>query len=99
MQGVRQVASDSAPTLSCLTSGIPPTEVTWRKDGRSLTINDNTTEMVKSITSYYSSGYSTSLSLYSDIEDIRGSYSCMAGNRHGTRTSQTLTIKGSATRC
>lgn len=94
MQGTQQVASSLAPSLSCSTTGVPPTEVTWQKDSRQMTINDGLTEMVKSITSYYNSSYSTSLYLFDDIGSIRGSYTCTAGSRLGTRSSQTLTIKG-----
>ena len=94
VQGIQQDASSLAPTLSCLTTGIPPTEVTWQKDGWHMTINDSTTEMVKYITTYYNSSYTTSLSLFSDIDSTTGSYTCTAGNRLGTRSSQTLTIKG-----
>ena len=89
-------ALNSAPTLSCTTTGVPPTEVTWQKDGLNMTVHDNTTEMVKSITSRRSSTYSTSLLLYSDIDTVRGNYTCTAGNRLGTRTSQTLVIEGNS---
>ena len=94
MQGLQKTASTIAPTLLCSTSGVPPTEVSWQKNGYSMAMGGNDTEMIKSITNRYSSSYSTSLLLHTDIENIKGSYTCMAGNRYDTRTSQSFNIKG-----
>ena len=94
VQQLRPTASTSAPTLSCLTSSIPPTEVSWQKDGLAMAVNDSKTEMTKYITSRLSSSYSVSLSLYTDIENVTGGYTCTVGNRYSTRTSQTHSIRG-----
>ena len=59
-----------------------------------MTVDSNVTEMTKSLSSRGTSAYSTSLKLFTDIENVIGNYACTAGNRYGTRTSQTLSIKG-----
>ena len=94
VQQLRQTASTSAPTLSCLTSSIPPTEVSWQKDGLAMAVNDSKTEMTKYITSRLSSSYSMSLTLFTNIENVTGGYTCTVGNRYSTRTSQTHSIRG-----
>ena len=94
MQGLQKTTSTIAPTLTCSTSGVPPTEVSWQRNGYSMTLGGNDTDMTKSVTNRYSSSYSTSLLLHTDIENVKGSYTCMAGNRYGTSTSQRFYIAG-----
>ena len=94
MQGLQKTTSTIGPTLLCSTSGVPPTEVSWQKNGYSMTLGGNDTDMIKSVTNRYSSSYSTSLLLHADIENVKGSYTCMAGNRYGNRTSQPFYITG-----
>ena len=88
-----QVSPTAAFTLNCSSSGSPPTNVTWIKDGERLEANETfvaTQYLRDGVTSRYDSLLAVSLPL----SQVVGTYTCSVDNSISTASEETLSIQG-----
>ena len=85
-------------TLSCTSTGGPPTTVEWTKNGQSLNIDDITHSQTQTITDESTSMFVTTIFIHRrrDLSGIIGNYSCRVSNSRGTNQ-RTFEIQGKHT--
>ena len=81
-------------TLVCTSTGGPATNVTWRRDGVVITLND-THQQTKRLVDSGNSTYQTVLTIDPSVRwsDIVGTYNCTAENVRGG-FSETVVVPG-----
>ena len=87
------VSPAAAFTLNCSSSGSPPTNVTWVKDGERLEANGTfaTTQYLRDgVTSRYDSLLAVSL----PPSQVVGTYTCSVENSVSAASEETLSIQG-----
>ena len=80
-------------TLTCISTDSPATNVTWTKDGDTLTVNGTTYSMTQTVTDRSASTYENVLTLPA-TGDISGTYSCQVGNALGDSNTETFEVTG-----
>ena len=80
-------------TLNCTSTGSPATNVTWTKDGGTLTANGTAYSMTQTLTDRSASTYENVLTLPT-TGDISGMYGCQVGNALGDSTTVTFEVTG-----
>jgi len=83
----------AAFTLNCSSSGSPPTNITWTKDGEAVMFN-NTFIGTQYLRNSQSAVYDNMLSIRLPIADIVGTYTCAVDNQISQLTQATLAIEG-----
>lgn len=86
--------SSSLSTLTCTSTGSPPTTVTWTKDEETLITNGTTYSLTQTLVDRVSSTYNNTLTIEASFADILGEYSCKVANSIGTSNVQETEIKG-----
>ena len=85
---------EQSRTLTCTSTGGPATNVTWRRDGIVITLND-THQQTKRVVDSVNGTYQTVLTINSSVgqDDIVGTYTCTVENDRG-ESSQTVVVSG-----
>ena len=85
---------DQSRTLTCTSTGGPATNVTWRRDGVVITLND-THQQTKIVVDPGNGTYQTVLTINSSVgqSDIVGTYNCTVENERG-ESSMTVVVPG-----
>ena len=83
-----------ATTLTCTSTGGPATNVTWRRDGVVITLND-THQQTKRLVDDVNGTYQTVLTIDPSVNqsDIVGTYNCTVANDRG-ESSETVVVPG-----
>ena len=76
------VYNETTRSLTCTSTGGPPTTVTWRRNGAVITINA-TYQQTQVVTDPVTGTYQTVLTIDQSVTDIFGTYSCTVGNTWG----------------
>ena len=85
------VFDGSILTLTCTTSGGPPTTLLWLRDGSPLGIDNLTYRQVQNVLSMEIATYETTLTADA-LSSLVGDVHCIAGNDRGSITSNNITI-------
>ena len=94
MSELTHVASTTNLTLSCESTGAPPTNFTWLKNGMKLGFDKTTTEFTQALVDRNSSTYFTSLTTTAEnLFELTGNYTCLIRNKVG-HDSGNATIEG-----
>ena len=84
---------EDARTLICVSTGSPPTTVSWMKDGVSLYIDRSTYQLAQTVTDRFSSTYSNVLTVSETAPNgIAGTYTCTISNDLGTDSSDVTAV-------
>ena len=86
-------STSSSFSLICMSSGSPPTEVSWAKNGLTLTANE-TYETIQVLKDAQLAVYDNILIVYSKPEEVLGNYTCSIDNSVSTVAEQTIAIEG-----
>ena len=86
--------SSSFTTLTCTSTGSPPTTVTWIKDGVTLPANETIYSFTQTLVDRATSTYNNTLTIDASFVDVIGNYSCRVSNSIGTSSVQETEIKG-----
>ena len=89
--------TDSSHTLSCVSSGSPPTHVIWERDGEKIYFNDSSYDSYHSnqvLLDRVTSTYNNTLTINATIEDVVGEYSCTVVNSIGSSETITRAVRG-----
>ena len=91
---IQRNISSSLSTLTCTSTGSPPTNVTWMKDGETLITNGTTYSLTQTLVDRVNSTYKNTLTIEANVEYVVGEYSCKVANSIGTSNMQETDIKG-----
>ena len=83
---------EQSRTLTCTSTGGPATNVTWRRDGIVIILND-THQQTKSVVDPVEGTYQTVLTINSSVGQIMGIYNCTVKNIRG-ESSKTVFVPG-----
>ena len=83
---------DQSRTLTCTSTGGPATNVTWRRDGVVITLND-TYQQTKRVVNPGNGTYQTVLTIHPSVGQIVGTYNCTVTNDMG-ESSETVVVRG-----
>ena len=83
---------DKSRTLTCTSTGGPATNVTWRRDGVVIALND-TYQQTKSVVDPVNGTYQTVLTIGQSVGQIVGTYNCTVENIRGG-SSETVIVPG-----
>ena len=86
-------SSGTVFTLNCISTGSPPTNLTWTKDGEVIT-SDNNYEVIQVLSNGVTTTYDNILKVHSQLSEIVGTYTCMIDNSVSVPVEQTITIGG-----
>ena len=86
--------SSSFTTLTCTSTGSPPTTVTWTKDGVTLPTDETIYSFTQTLVDRATSTYNNTLTIDASFVDVIGNYSCSVSNSIGTSSVQETEIKG-----
>ena len=86
--------NDQSMTLTCISTGGPPTTVTWMKDGDVITLSA-THQQTKRLVDPVNGTYQTLLTIDPsvDLRNIVGAYNCTVENDRG-ESSETVIVPG-----
>ena len=88
-----QESSVAVFTLNCSSSGSPPTNVTWIKDGEMVAMSGNFTtkqDLRDGVTARYDNILTSSL----QPSEVLGTYICLLDNLVSAPSEETLTLQG-----
>ena len=85
--------SSSFTTLTCTSTGSPPTTVTWTKDGVTLPANEMIYSFTQTLVDRVASTYNNTLTIDASFLDVIGNYSCRVSNSIGTSSVKETEIK------
>ena len=87
---------DQSRTLTCTSTGGPPTNVTWRRNGVVITLN-TTHQQTKRVVDPVAGTYQTVLTIDPSVgwSDIVGTYNCTVENAGG-ESSKIVVVPGEA---
>lgn len=86
--------SDDPLRLNCISTGFPPTEVTFYRDDNVI-VPDDTHQITQYLTDGRTTTYSNVLTVNQDLEDTEGSYDCVVTAISQTQsTIEQQTIQG-----
>ena len=88
----RLVFNATAMTLTCTSTGGPATNVTWMKDGSTLTVDGVTYRQTQMVTDATTATYQNVLTIAQSVTSLYGVYRCTVGNARGT--SSALEVRG-----
>ena len=91
---LEQNVSSSITTLTCTSTGSPPTTVTWTKYGVTLPANETIYSFSQTLVDRATSTYNNTLTINASFVDVIGNYSCSVSNSIGTSNVQETEIKG-----
>ena len=74
-------------TLTCVSTGSPPTTVSWSKDGYKLTVDGTTYRMTQTVEDRTTSTYENVLALSGDDTGV---YKCTVVSALGTSSAETI---------
>ena len=83
----------SSFTLNCATTGSPPTNVTWSKDGNLITSNEMY-QFTKMLTDASTGTYSNLLVVNREPDDVTGTYVCSIENSISPVVQETTAFEG-----
>ena len=83
------VFDSASRTLTCTSTGSPATNVTWTKDGVTLTVDEQ-----QYLVDRRASTYNNSVTINQNPASLIGSYSCFVKNALGTSNVMNFTIHG-----
>ena len=86
--------SSSLSTLTCTSTGSPPTNITWTKDGETLMTDGTMYSLTQTLADRTTSTYNNTLIVEASFVDIIGEYSCNVTNSIGTTSVEDIEIKG-----
>ena len=86
-------SDDVVFTLNCTSTGSPPTNVTWIKDGEVIT-DGNSYEVIQTLRDGVTTTYDNVLKVHLHLSEIIGTYTCMIDNSVSSAVGRTLTIGG-----
>ena len=86
--------SEGHYTLTCTTSGSPPTSVMWTRNGAPVSENGNMYKTTQVLVNRNETIYENLLVMSGSFEDAVGEYSCTVENSLGTSGTVNKTIKG-----
>ena len=89
--------SSSLSTLTCTSTGSPPTNVKWMKDGETLITNGTMYSLTQTLVDRVTSTYNNTLTIEASFIDVVGEYSCKVVNSIGTSNVQSTEIRGRVT--
>lgn len=88
-----QESSTTTFALNCSSFGSPPTNVTWRKDGETLTVND-TFATIQYLRDGVAARFDNILTISLQPSEVIGTYICSIDNLVSVPVEQTLTLQG-----
>ena len=102
VRNIHQTNSNTSTTITCESYNAPPTEVTWLKDGKTLTIDGTNAQVsvgIHNIVYYRYSNtrdteYWVSLTINDDPFKTVGEYQCIISNNFGNSSSVRTIIDG-----
>ncbi len=78
-----------------MTTTAPPTSLTWTKNGRPITIDDNVYRFTQKIMDRTSITYENRLEVFDTPDDFTGMYQCRVSNYNNTLPrSSSVTVRG-----
>ena len=80
-------------TLNCSSSGSPPTNVTWIKDGETVALNETFTT-IQYLRDGTTARYDSILMISLQPSEVIGVYVCSVDNSVSATAEQTLTLQG-----
>ena len=85
-------------TLTCISTGSPPTRVVWMKDGLPLTTDGSSPHysLSQTITNRSSSTYSSVLRVRQSTPGVAGTYICKVSNDLGSASMTVVAVGGSS---
>ena len=86
--------SEGLYTITCTTSGTPPTSVTWTKNGVVISTNDSMYQFTQVLIDRNDTIYENLLIIKGAYKDVVGDYSCTVENSLGGSDPVNRTIKG-----
>ena len=88
-----QESSTAVFTLNCSTSGSPPTNVTWIKDGQTVSLNGTfTTDQY--LRDGVTARYDSVLMVLQPPSEVIGTYTCSVDNSVSIASQETLLVQG-----
>lgn len=81
-------------TVTCTTSGSPPTSITWTRNGAILKMEDTKYTSTQALVNRNETVYENTLTIEGSLEDAVGDYSCTVENYVGVSETANRTIKG-----
>ena len=88
------LSSEGLYSVTCITSGTPPTSVTWTRNGVVITVNESMYQSTQVLIDRNGTIYGSFLTINGTFEDAVGDYSCTAENSLGASDTVNRTIKG-----
>ena len=88
-----QEASTTVFTLNCSSSGSPPTNVVWTKDGEVVSMNE-TFSAIQYLRDGVTARYDSVLMISMQPSEVIGRYTCSVDNMISVPSEQTLTLQG-----
>ena len=79
--------------ISCFSSGIPPTNISWYRNGKRISANGGTVRTSQQVTDYGRSLYNNTIFIGGD--EVVGSFHCQISDHFGRRNSSHVSIQGS----
>ena len=89
----KRVRSATNFTLTCTSTNSPATEVTWMRNGATLSIDGVRNKFDQTVTSRRNSTYQNTLVMDDVIERFIGNYTCKVTNKFGNSSGK-LTVRG-----
>lgn len=86
-------STETVFTLRCTSTGSPPTNLTWTKDGEVVTADENF-EVTQILRSGVISSYDNLLKINSEPSEVVGTYTCTVDNSISEPIEQILVIEG-----
>ena len=87
--------SSEAFTVTCLSSGAPPTNISWYRNGRKIDIDGEVYTLSQLVTNYQSSSYDNTLTIRGiPLKDMLGTYYCQISNGNGRQKSSDIIFQG-----
>ena len=88
-------SSSSDLSLTCDTRTVPPTEITWQRNGVNLTVDGRSIQMSQSVTNRHNSHFTSTITIHDDPDNVIGNYTVIVGNSFGQTRSSNISIRGS----
>ena len=79
---IQRVPSTRGLTLNIRTTGLPPTNIIWYKNGEIIDIDGDMFRLSQRVAIYSSTNYDNTLMIRGNPEDMIGRYTCRIGSKY-----------------
>ncbi len=83
--------------LTCTSTGSPPTNIVWKKDGSIIAIDGSVFKLTQTILDRKSSTYESILMIDKQYVELLGVFTCTVYNSFGVSETETITLEGTFT--